>query len=165
MATAELSFAVPGLTATESNFAPIEKVSGTNIKKLVCAFDDTTQEYRNGTLQVPTDINTAGTVTFRAFVIAKTAAASKNVQLSFEHKALDNSEAHDAAYTAEDSGDKAVDATQGDLTEITWTETVSNLGWAANDFVYFRISRKDASANDLVGDLYWELFTIEIPLA
>ena len=164
MATAEISFKVRGLDALEANFAPVENVDLGTVELLICAFDDTTQEYRNGSFQVPADINTGGTVTFRAFGYSRTAAASKNIQLSFEHRGLDDSEAIDGAYTAEDSGDKAVDGTQGDLDEITWTETVSNLGWAANDFVPFRISRKDASANDLSGDWLWDTFTIEIPL-
>lgn len=165
MATANLAFPLASLSALEANFAPIENVDLGTAEGLVCAFDDTTQEYRNGSFQVPTDIDTAGTVTFRAFGYSKTAAASKNIQLSFEYRALDDSEAIDGAYSAEDSGDKAVDGTQGDLDEITWTETVANLGWAANDFVLFRVSRKDATANDLVGDYYFWLFVIEVPLA
>lgn len=163
MPTKELQFVVASMHAVEANVAPLEKINGTNVDKYVCAFDDTTEEYRNYMFQVPTDVDTSGTVTLRAYVYAKTAAASKNVELRFGHVARNDSEAFDTAYTNEDSGDKAIDATQGDLTEITWTETVSNLGWAASDQVYFRISRIDASANDLSGDMYWETFAIEIP--
>lgn len=165
MPVAELTFPVASLHALESAFAAVEKVSGTNVKELVCAFDDTTEEYRNGSFHVPQDIDGSGTVTFRAYVRAKTAAASKNVALTFGHYAANDSEAYDAAYTEEDSGDKAIDATQGDWTEITWTETVSNLGWAAGDLVTFRISRYDAPTNDLSGDMYWRTFAVEIPLA
>jgi hypothetical protein len=159
----ELNFPVAGLMATEANFAPIEHINGTNADILVRAFDDTTEEFANGYFITPNDINTAGTITFRAYVRAKTAAASKNVELNFGHIPLNDSEAEDAAYTDVNSGDKAIDATQGDITEITWTATASTLGWAANDMIMFRISRIDASANDLTGDMYWHIFRIEIP--
>jgi len=165
MATAELGFPVPALEAVESAFAPIEKIDGTNVDLVVCAFDDTAEEYRNGSFTVPGDADTSGTVTFRAYVRAKTAAASKNVKLTFGHLALNDSEAEDQAYTDEDIDDQAIDATQGDYSEITWTETFSNLGWAVNDMVLFRISRQSATTNNLSGDMYWRHFTIEIPLA
>lgn len=164
---AEYNFDVTALQAVESAFATVEKIAGTNVNKMSVAFDDTAEEFRNGKFQVPGDVDAAGTVTFRAYVWAKTAAASKNVALDFEHLALNDTEDWDPTtpYTTEASGDKAIDATQDSMTEITWTETVSNLGWAANDMVLFRISRPDASANDLVGDMYWNLFVVEIPLA
>lgn len=162
--TREITFDAASLQTLETAFASLEILSGTVVKTYVRAFDDTTQEYTNGKFQVPADILTTGTVTFRAYVMAKTAAASKYVQLSFDHSAKNDSEDYDTAYTTEDSGDKAIDATQDDVSEITWTETVSNLGWAANDYVNFRLSRKDTAAEaDLVGDMYLHLFTIEIP--
>lgn len=164
-AKAEYCFPVASLEAVETAFATLEQI-GTNVKRIVAAFDDTTEEFRNGEFTVPGNIDTAGTVTLRAYVKAKTAAASKNVALTFGHDNQNDSGPSDAAspYTDEDSGDKAIDATQDDYTEITWTETVANLGWAANDIVRFRVSRYDASANDLSGDMYWFTFTIEIPL-
>jgi len=164
MAKAEYSFNVPSLEAVETAIAPIEKI-GTNKIRLTCAFDDTTEEYRNGKFTVPTDIDTSGTVTLRAYVLAKTAVASKNVALTFGHSAMNDSEASDAAnYTDEDADDQSIDATQGDYSEIAWTETVSNLAWAANDIVRFRISRFAATTTNLAGDMYWDTFTIEIPL-
>lgn len=163
MGTKEIQFPAAGLMAVETNAAPIEKINGTNVDKLVCAFDDTTEEYRNGILHVPTDVDTSGTVTFRAYLYAKTAAASKNIELRFGHVARNDSEAFDTAYTNVDSGDKAIDATQGDLTEVTFTATVSTLSWAASDQVYFRVSRIAPSANNLSGDMYLESFAIEVP--
>lgn len=161
----EICFPASSLTATETNFASLELLSGTTVKTFVRAFDDTTEEYVNGVFIVPSDIDTAGTVTFRTYVMAKTAAASKNVALTFGHVAVNDSEDFDVAYTDEDSGDKAIDATQDDVTEITWTETVSNLGWAASDNVFFRISRDPAAGTDLTGDMYMFSFNIEIPRA
>ena len=95
--------------------------------------------------------------------MAKTAASSKNIALTFGHVAVNNSEDFDVAYTDEDSGDKAIDATQDDVTEVTWTETISNLGWAANDLVFLRISRDPAATDDLTGDLYLMSLCVEIP--
>jgi hypothetical protein len=165
MPTTEMQFDTNALYGVETNVPTPELVSGTNVKKIVWAFDDTTEEYINGKLKVPTDVDTGGTVTFRAFCMAKTAAASKNVALTFGHSARDNDEDYDAAYTDEDSGNKAIPDTQDDVAEVSWTETVSNLGWQAHDLVYFRLSRYQASVNNLSGDLYLDLFVVEIPVS
>lgn len=159
----EYWFPAESLQALETNFAPLEKLTGTTVKTFVRAFDDTTEEYANGKLQVPGELDAAGTVTFRAYVMAKTAAASKNIALTFGHVAVNDSEDFDVAYTDEDSGDVAIDATQDDVTEVTWTETVSNLGWSANDLVFLRLSRPAASANNLTGDMYLMSLCVEIP--
>ena len=153
------------MKATTTSFAPLETLSGAvaQVRTYVRSFDDTVPEYAAGKFQVPGEINTSGTVTFRAYIMAKTGAASKNVQLRFGHYSPNDSASYTGAFTNEDSGDKAIDATQDDLTEATWTETVSNLSWAANDLVYFRLGRIDASANDLSGDMYLHHFCVEIP--
>jgi len=164
MADAVLPFTVPALQAVESTFAPVETLVGTNRTKRSCAYDDTTEEYRNGKLVVPGTVNSGGTVTFRAYVWSKTAAASRNVALRFGHRAISDSDDWDLAYTNEDIDDQAIDATQDNVSIIEWTETVSNLGWLADDLVGFRISRIVATTTDLVGDMYWDFFTIEIPL-
>ena len=62
-------------------------------------------------------------------------------------------------------GDIAIDATQDDITEATWTETVTNLGWAAHDIVLCRLSRPSASADNLSGDLNVLGFAVEVPRA
>jgi len=149
----------------ETNFAPLTQDNGTNAKIMVRSFDDTTEEYVNFSLTVPAEIDTSGTVTFRVWMYAATAAASKNVALTFDHRPLDNSESWDQTYTSEDSGDIAIDATQDDITEGSWTETVTNLAWAANDIVLCRLSRPNASANDLTGDLQVIGFCVEVPRA
>lgn len=161
----EVVFDAAALQILETNFPPLEKVEGTNVNLFARAFDDTTEEYANGKFQVPGDVDTAGTVTFRAYVSAKTAAASKNVALTFGHLALNDSEDWDPSspYTEEDADDQSIGATQDDVTEITWTETISNLGWSANDLVLFRLSRFSATTNNLSGDMYLFTFAIEIP--
>ncbi|MDX1532832.1 MAG: hypothetical protein R3230_01345 [Nitrosopumilaceae archaeon] len=150
---------------TESNLAPLGQVDITNVKTLVRSFDDTTEEYVNYTFTCPSNIDSTGTVTFRAGVIAATAAASKNIELRFGHAAVANDEDIDSAsYTNEDSGDIALSATQNDLNVASWTETVSNLGWVAGDTIFMRVSRIEPSANDLSGDLYLSNFNINIPI-
>lgn len=161
--TREIIYDAAAFYTTETNFAPLEKISGGTVKTLVRAFNDTTEEYVNGKFKVPADIKTGSTITFRAYVMAKTAAASKNVGMTFGHAPINNSEDFDPAYTEEDSGDIAIDATQDDVTVMSWTETLANLGWAANDMVEFRLSRDPSVTNDLTGDMYLFMFVVEIP--
>jgi len=161
----EYSFPAESLAALETNFAPVLRVAGTNVNMFVRAYDDTTEEYANGKLFVPGEVNTSGTVTFRAYVTAATAAASKNIGLTFGHLALNGGEDWDPSspYTEEDTGAVAINATQDNITEVTWTETMSNLGWAANDVVLFRLSRDVGVADNLSGDMYLLSFAVELP--
>lgn len=164
MAEIILPFAVASLQAVETNFAPVETIVGTNRAKRTCAFDDTTEEFRNGKFVVPGNIAGGGTVTFRAYVWSATAAASRNVALRFSHINAADSASWDQIYTDEDIDDQAIDATQDDISIIEWTETVVNLGWVGDDMLGFRISRFVATTSDLVGDMYWDVFAIEIPV-
>lgn len=161
--TKDYYFKASDFDALETNFAPLNQDNGSTARILSRAFDDTTEEFVNFSLKVPSNINTSGTVTFRVWMYAATAVASRFVQLTFDHRAVDNSESWDGAYTSEDSGDLAIDGTQDDITEGTWTETVSNLGWAANDYVMCRLSRIAPSGTNLSGDLYIVGFAVEIP--
>lgn len=158
-------FKATDFDAIETNFAPLVQDNGTNAKVMVRAFDQTTQEYVNFSLTAPGDIDTGGTVTFRVWMYASTAVASRYVALTFGHRAIDNSESWDQTYSTKASGDIAIDATQDDITEATWTETVSNLTWAANDYVQCRLSRTSTSGTNLASDLYVLAFAVEIPRA
>ena len=148
----------------ETNAAALVQNDGTNVKHLVRAFDDTTEEFVNFLFGVPADIDTAGSVTFRVWMYSATAAASRNVGLTFSHVALSDSDDFDVAYTDVDSGDLAIDSTQDNITISSWSETVATLGWAVNDVVQARLSRTTATTN-LVGDLYVMGFRVEIPRA
>ncbi len=164
MAKAEANFDPKALDLVETNTPAPEVLAGGTVKTPVLAFDDGTEEYANLKFQVPQDLDSSATVSFRAHVMAKTGAADKNVALTFGHRAVADGEDFDGAYTDEDSGDQAIDPTQDDKTVIEWTETVSNLGWAGGDLVFGRFSRPAAGADNLVGDMYLFLFVIEIPL-
>lgn len=144
--------------------APLDTDTGTNgsIKRHLLAVDTYVQR---DAWVVPSNIDASGTVTFYAVGYATTAAASKNIQLRFGHSAVADSESWDAAYTNEDSGDLACDATQDQLDHFTWTETVSNLGWTANDSVRLRLGRIAATGNDLSGSWGLVAFEVRIPTA
>lgn len=165
MPAKEYWFAAESLQPLETNFGPLEKLTGTNVKTFVRAFDDTTEEFANCKIQVPGDVDTSGTATFRVYAMAKTAVASKNVKITIGHLAVNDSEDFDQAYTDVSWDDQAIDATQDDVTEFVLTETVSNLTWAANDLVFVRFSREAATTNNLSGDMYLFSLAIELPRA
>jgi len=124
------------------------------------------EEYMQGSFRIPDDIDSSGTVTFEVHGWSETAAASKNVQFTIGYRTLGDSDAIDGAYTDDDSGDLAVDATQDDLDILTWTETVSNLGWGTGgELVLYQFSRPAATANDLVGSYFVYNFFIRVPMA
>lgn len=164
---AELNFKLAGMEVnTTTEFAPIEYIDLGTIEGLVRAFDDTTQEYCQDTFSVPGDIDTSGTVTFEIYGKRASGTSAANIYLDFDHRAVADSEAWDGSYTTESSGAQAVDTTAGDIDRITWTETVTNLGWTANELVEFRLSRDSADAGDtLSGDYYIRNLRILIPRA
>lgn len=164
MATAQIQLDAQSLLCVRANRPMPEHLSGTNAEIVALAFDDTTEEFADYSFEVPSDVDTAETVTFRAHVRAKTGAASRNVAMSLYHAAIDNGESWDGAMTEEASGDKAINATTSNVTVIEWTETFANLGWQANDLIIGKLSRKAASANNLTGDMYLLKFVIEMPL-
>ena len=165
MSTTQIQLPIASFALLETTVPVQQTVDLGTVVARALAFDDTSEEYANAAFEVPGDIDTSGAVTFRAFVSPATGAASKNVALTFGHKATGDDEAVDGAYTEEDSGDQAITATTGYLTVITWTETVANLGWTANELVHCRVSRPQASANNLVGDMYLvDCFTIDVPV-
>jgi hypothetical protein len=159
----EYWFAAESLQPLESSFAPLEKLDGTNVKTFVRAFHTTTEEFANCKIQVPGDVDASGTVTFRWYAMAKAAVALKNVKLTVGHRPINDSEDFDQAYTDKSWDDEAIDGTQDDVTEFALTETVSNLGWAANDLVFLRFSREEATTNNLADDMYLFSVCVELP--
>ena len=157
-------FDAHALQSAPANGAPLTLLDGASVDTFVRAFDDTSEEFVQGKIRLPDDLDTSGTVTFSVAVMAKTAAASKNVEHRFGHVALAESQDFDVAYSNEDSGDKAIDATQDDISIHTWTETVANLGWTAGNLVLFRYSRIAPSGANLSGDMYLFCLTIKVPV-
>jgi hypothetical protein len=149
-------------SVVETNFAPLNQKEGSNVKHLVRSFDDTTEEFVNFSMSIP-DLDASGTVTFRAYIYAETAAASVNVQLRLGHINANNNDSWDVAYTDLDSGDVALSATQDQITVAEWSETVTNLGWAADDLLILRLSRISPTGTNLTGDLQLIGFSVEVP--
>lgn len=145
---------------------PINKDVGTNVDHLVISFDDSADECRQVDFVVPTDVQSGSTITFGLLWYSQTA-TSGNVIWDFRHTSGDTEgESWDSALTTEAA---AADATQGTvdlLTRTEWTETLANLGWAADDVVSGLVCRDADNASDtLVGDAEGLIFYAEIPRA
>lgn len=147
-----------------TNF-PDPEVIGSTSKRIVASFADSGAEIADlDPFTVPPEIDPDGTVTFEIVGISKTAASSKFVEFEYDHQAAAASAAYDAAYSAVNSGDKATDATQGDVERHTWTETITNLGWTAGKTVKGRIKRTAPTGANLMGDWQPWTFTILLPM-
>lgn len=165
MATANYTWPIAALDPSEANLAPIEKLNGTNVDKLVVAFDDTTEEFRVGQCTIPTDIDTSGTITLRLVGHAATVDATNNlIKATFGYLIVADTADWDQAYTDVSQDDFATDGTQDDIDTITWT--VAATSFTANGLLSFRVSREvpATSATKLVGDWYGHVFTIQFPL-
>lgn len=158
-------FSAAALACLETARPEQRPLDAGTVIQFVLWFDSGSREYANGVFRVPADIDTAGTVTFKAFCLPRTGAASKNVGWSFEHAGRASGEAFDSSYTSEDSGAVSINSSTNGLTEVSWTETVSNLGWAAGDLVPFRISRDTSVANNQTSDVGLVHLDIQIPTA
>jgi hypothetical protein len=143
---------------------PIARDAGTNFDQLVVDFDASTDECRQVNFEAPTDIDTAGTVTFRVKWYSA-AATTGDAYWDFRHNSgvADGADPDQAPTTEADAGD-TVAGTAGQISVATWTETVSNLGWAANDQVDGTFCRDANNASDnLAGDARVTQFVISIP--
>lgn len=163
----EYWFGAESLQPLETLFAPLEKLTGTFQTVFIRAYDDTVEEFANSKLQVPSDLDVqvGAEIKFKCYVMSKVVAASRNIGLTFGHKAVSAGENFDQAFTDVDSTAVAINSTQDFLTLVTWTETVANLGWTADELVEFRLSRDNSVATNLVGDLYIFSLVVEIPRA
>ena len=159
----EVSFPAGSFDYPTTNPAPFEYATGTNGKIGRHLFDDTTEEQVESVFTLPSAI--AGTVTFELYGYSITAAASKNVEFTLYHSARQNAEDWDDAYSSKISGDLATNSSQDSLSRFTWTETISNLGWTANDQVRIKLGRTAPSVNNLVGDYGITHFKIIVPRA
>lgn len=149
-----------------SNPAPLEKDTGTNGTIYRQLFDDSTEEFVEFIIQIPTDIDASGTVTFEVYGYPVTWVTGKNIKLKLYHSAKADNESWDAAYSTKESGDLVLNTSGQDYIDLlSFSETVVNLGWTAGDQVRIKLSRIDASANDLAGDFGITHFRIRIPRA
>jgi hypothetical protein len=145
-----------------ANPAPLDTDIINGDKVLRHLFDDTTEESVLNTFIVPDRAENADTITFNIFGYASTWVTGKNVEFKFYHQPAADDEDLSAAFSNIESGDLALNTTGQDYQDIlTFSETLSNLGWTAGDKIRFKLSRIQASANDLSGDYGLTLFEIK----
>ena len=165
-----INFMIPSLLPTEYEGSTVEipeldKENGTNLHVLYAEYDQTTEEYLNGYFEVPPVLGDGGLdVEFSVFCTPASAASSNNVGFTFGHRPVADNEAWDGALTEEDSGAVAISNTAGNLNRISWTETLTNLGWNADELILFRLSRDPSVASDFAGDLRVFNLRIKIPI-
>src|SRR3990167_2499759 len=144
---------------------PIAKDTGTNLDALVVDFDQSTDECRTGYYHVHPKINTSGTVTFYIEWFAASVTTNE-VIWDFRHNGgIAEGTDPDASLTTEASAADTVQGTAGQITVTSWTETVSNLGWAASEWVDFEVCR-DANHldDDFAADARAKMFVLQVPL-
>ena len=150
---------------------PINKSAGTNIDQLDVLFDSATDECRTVNFKVPSDVQSGSTITFRAHWRAPctncVTPAANNVILDVRHNGgVAEGAAPDSALTTVAAAADAAQTVSADLTVTTWTETLANLGWAANEQVDCEFCRDANNASDTVStDINMVGVGIDIPRA
>ena len=134
---------------------------------MVRAFTKATTDYAWGKLIVPDGIDISSTVEMMVTVRAATSAATANVSFNFEHLAVNDNESLFTNFSSTGMDIIPLPANQNQ-TIARWKQTVSALGWASADTVYFRLSRVHRNANwsgtsNLLADLYLLDFRIRVP--
>lgn len=143
---------------------PIAKDAGTTVDQLVVDFDQSTDECRTTTIEIPADITSGGTVTFTFWWYAASVTTG-NVIWDIRHNSgVAEGVDPDAALTTEASAADAVQGTAGQVTRTTFTETQTNLAWATNDLVDV-VACRDANAvgDTMAADARLKEITINIP--
>jgi hypothetical protein len=151
------------LEAGES-IPPINKDAGTNIDQLTVDFNDSTDECRTVSFKVPSDVTSGSTVTFRTHWYSA-ATTSGNAIWDFRHNGgvAEGTDPDQALSTVAAAAD-AVQGTAGQITVTTWTETLANLGWAANEQVDGQFCRDANNGSDtLSNDAKITGFGVEMP--
>lgn len=139
------SFDVPNGVSYE--LAPYTFDDGDNYMRLFAhAFDGTTNEVTMASMILPPDLNTAGGATFEITGWAND--ASGDVIFCVKEREWDDSTNWEGAFNEVSSGAKTVDSGTGQRTRFTWSETINNLGWQANDTVFFLLERDAEDGSD-----------------
>ena len=143
---------------------PLAKDAGTNVDMLPVDFDQSTDECRTATFLVPPDITSGGTVTFTV-VWYSASVTTNNVIWDFRHNSgVAEGVDPDATLTTVAAAADAVAGTAGQITVTTWTETQTNLAWAASDSVVGVVCRDANNESDnFAADARAILFGIRIP--
>ena len=143
---------------------PLAKDAGTNVDMLPVDFDQSTDECRTFTFLAPPDITAGGTVTFTV-IWYSASVTTNNVIWDIRHNSgVAEGVDPDAALTTVAAAADAVQGTAGQITVTTWTETQTNLAWAASDSVVGVVCRDANAAGDtFAADGRAILFGVRIP--
>lgn len=165
-AVKEYWFAASALEPLEAadSIPPISKWTGTNQDILAASYDASTDEGRKIVIKVPSDVQAGSTITFRVVWFARTATTG-NVVWDFRYSTTGaEGETWDGALTTKAAAADAVQGTANLMTTTTITETLANLGWAANDVITVMLYR-DANngSDDMADDAQVVGVGIEIP--
>ncbi|MGE4341418.1 MAG: hypothetical protein AB7E55_36550 [Pigmentiphaga sp.] len=157
-------FDAASLDPDPTNPPTFERATGTN-RRLPCyQWELSTERPLHGRLLLPSNLLSSGTVSFTAIGAAVTAETGKNIRLALGHAPLSSGESWDAAYTEVASGNVVAQATDKYLDYVTWTASVSSLGWAASDLVLFDVYRKLAtSGSNLIGNWRFFYLLVSVP--
>lgn len=135
------------LEAAES-IPPIAKDAGTNLDLMTVDFDQSTDECRTVDFIAPADITSGGTVTFTIMWYAASVTTNE-VIFDFRHNSgVADGVDPDAALTTEASAASTAPGTAGQIDILTWTETQTNLAWAASDLVVGVVCRDANNVDD-----------------
>jgi len=145
-------------------WAPIFKDAGTNLDMVTVDFDQSTDECRTVMFFAPPDITAGGTVTFSVYSYEASAITGDMIWDLRHNAGIAEGVDPDVALTTEASSADTVQGTAGQVTVTTWTETQTNLAWAASDLVVGEFCRDANHASDtLAADAKVIAFAIRIP--
>lgn len=158
-------FLTAGNVYYPSDVAALNEDTGTYGNVLENLMGDAADEMIQAQRAICNDLDSAGTVNIDVWAKAATAPGTeKIVRLILEISEAGDGESWDNNWTEIASGDLTIGTVTDGVYRLNWTETVSNCGIAANDFVRFRIRRDWSHANDdLSGDLGHMEGRIRIP--
>ena len=159
---ARILFSATALDSIGTNGASLLNLGDATTARLCRGFDDTTETYAYGSFQVPSNINTSGTVTWNA-VGGLRSATTGNVLWTFGERESATGEAWTGAYAEYDSAATAFTGATTTQFAVSWSTTASTLGWASGDLVRFRVSRDPSASGDATGDALLDYFYIDIP--
>lgn len=147
---------------------PITKTANTNIDTLTTSYNDSADECRTAVIQVPSDVQSGSTVTFRWKWFSLTATSGSVVwDVRYQSTGAEG-ESADGTTTIKAAASDAVQGTVKQYTTTTVTETLANLGWAASDTISLLVCRDGngtAGTDDMTGDAELYTFAAEMPRA
>jgi hypothetical protein len=146
--------AMQGLLAS-GTIAPVLVDEGTNVDVAVAHFDNTGDSCRAATFTVPADVESGTSVTFYIPWYSPDV-TSGNVIWDVRHTSgISEGTSWDQSLTTETAAADAVQGTVDQITVTTWTETLSNLGWTADEVVFLNVCRDQDNASDtMAGSAY-----------